>query len=679
MPKPERGLPYKPARFAMAEASQQSYGYLDEKPYPNTAYFDSTWTTRYHSVVEKGESVNLFMSLQYPNVERLVRRYAGLNMSVRSTHLAWMHIPHAHRLRVWHDVMLWCLRNSGVRALKLLLASMRGRQLRPPRHVVGDCLQHLAKVFLHKVSNPDPWALSAIYHLVLKYVDGGSEGQRAQYVPDQVVFLLLKHCDDRKILYLLSTFASGNVQLHANTLLHALRRSLDLGDINFSLRLLRLVSKSGLGMDRDQVQSACVRLVRAQFDVPQPYAVQTKVLTQILEIGVRPNIVLYNAILLNTIEAGYYDLALKMFDIARENGLNADGITHRILLRGATEHADRSSRRRLIRETESNTEQLEDPLVVSELLHAISKCYDPAFLRMLELYQKHYDVRPLEELGLYEAGLPRENLLLTRDKWPSARILGQMLCAYIHLHRDSDTLMSTYSRYHRLVKEIHPLVNPLSRTDHVANAFIMAFGRNPKTLAHCTTVIRDMLDGSSSKRLSIQPDESFPKAIAPTVRTWSILAAAYFKHKQKRAAERVLELMRERGLEPDRVTWNTIISGYSSLQQLGKAVDAMRRMEAAGYEADSRTLKAIGRIWNRDRLLDALGRNLGESKAEKDELRNDQNRQRAAVMDETEEMAMGWETDDTVPGLEVRRYLRERYQNLAAEQRRMEAPDLAAM
>ena len=635
--------------------------------------FDSTWTRRYHRLVEKGESVNLHMSLQYPNVERLVRRYASLNMSVRSTHMAWMHIPLQHRLRVWQDIMLWCLHHNATRALKLLLASMKGRQFRPPRHVVGDCLQHLAKTFLHKVTNPDPWALNAIYHLVHKYVEGGSEGHRIQHVPDQVVFLMLVHCDDEKVMKLLNTFTLENVQVHANTLLHALSRSLDMGDVNASLRLLRLVVRSGLGRHRDQVYSACVRLVRTQFDVAEPFTLQTKILTQILEMGIRPNIALYNAVLLNTVEAGYYDLALQMFKIAKENDLAPDGITYKIILGGSMEHADRSSRRKLVREMERDAQQFRDPRMVSELLRAMSKSYEPAFPRMLEFYKQYYDPRPLEELGFYDRKIPLDDTVPAKDKWPSPKILGQMICAYIGNHRRSKILLDIYNRFHDLVLQNHPIINPVSRTDHVANAFIMAFGRHVETLPYCTKVIKHMLDDSSSRRLSIQPDESFPKSAAPTVRTWSILAAAYFKHKQMIAAEKVLELMRERGLEPDQVTWNTVISGYSSMQQLEKAIDTMRRMEASGYTANSRTLKALRKIWNRDRLLDALSRNLGEGKAENDRYRENVERQRKAAREEAEEMAMDWETDDAIPGLEVTKYLRERYQNLAAEHKRMGA------
>ena len=64
--------------------------------------------------------------------------------------------------------------------------------------------------------------------------------------------------------------------------------------------------------------------------------------------------------------------------------------------------------------------------------------------------------------------------------------------------------------------------------------------------------------------------------------------------------------MRDRGLRPDAVYWNTIVSGYAGMQDVGAAVDTVERMQASGYETNAQTLKGLGRLWNRDRLLDAL-------------------------------------------------------------------------
>ena len=670
--------PLRPKYVGMGDWAQ-SPG-LDEtagsstKKQPALFQFDSTWTIRYHRMVDMGENANLYLSLRYTKVEQLVRRYAGLSVSIRSTHQAWMHIPPEHRLQVWQDVMLWCLHNNPTRALKLLLASMRGHQLRPPRYVVGDCLQQLAGRFLLKVANPDPWALSSIYHLVHKYAEGASEGQRVQTIPDQVVFLMLKHCDDKQVSSLLQRFTQGNVQLHANTLLQALARSMDMGNVNSALRLLRLVSKSGFSMDRDQVQKACVRLVRAQYNVPEPFAIQTKILTQILEMGIRPNIWLLNAILLNTVKAGYFDLALQIFEIAKVNNLRPDNITCNILLKGAVLNADRAERRRLVRELENDAELIRDFRLLGDLLHTISKTEEPAYPAMLALYKNHCDLKPLQELGLSEIEdhFKKDYAVPVKDIWPSADILRQMLCAYIQTHKDSDTLIDDYHRFHNLVLQDHPLITPVARSDHVANAFLMAFGHRAKTLPHCALVLKHMLDDSSFERLSVQSEESYPRLAAPSVRTWSILASAYSWHGQDRAAEKVLDLMRERGIKPDRITWNTIISGYSSLQKVEEAVDAMKRMEAAGFRPNDRTFKGLSKIYNRKRLLGVLGRTLGDDNAFKMKKWAMSEEELEDSRQEVETMAQGWETSSTVRDDEIYGYLQKRYENLAAEQKRRE-------
>lgn len=243
------------------------------------------------------------------------------------------------------------------------------------------------------------------------------------------------------------------------------------------------------------------------------------------------------------------------------------------------------------------------------------------------------------------------------------------------MHRESESLLNDYFRYHALVSQNHPIIAPVAQTDHVANAFIMAFGLRAMTLPHCATVVKHMLDDSSSKRLSVQPDERFPRAAPPTVRTWSVLANAYFRHGQNRAAEKVLELMRERGIQPDQVTWNTIINGYSSMQKVGKAVDAVRRMQAAGFKPDERTMRGLGRVYNRERLLGAIGKTLGAEAPIDEKPLVDAQKDETYSEDDLQNFTEGWEASDNLKGSEVYAYLRERYSNLAAERERREHVD----
>ncbi|KAH9218864.1 hypothetical protein DL95DRAFT_385096 [Leptodontidium sp. 2 PMI_412] len=94
----------------------------------------------------------------------------------------------------------------------------------------------------------------------------------------------------------------------------------------------------------------------------------------------------------------------------------------------------------------------------------------------------------------------------------------------------------------------------------------------------------------------------------PDVYTWSILLKIFMDQHQPRAAEKVLSMMRERGIEPSQVTWNKLAMGYARMQDTVMTVDALRRLEKAGLSADEYTMSAMGMIRNRRALIDAMRR-----------------------------------------------------------------------
>ncbi|MCJ1461300.1 hypothetical protein MMC28_011682 [Mycoblastus sanguinarius] len=557
--------------------------------------------------------------------------------------------------------MLWCLQNSPRRALILLSATLKGRRRRPARNVIADCLNLLARHFLYKVDRPDGLALDTIRRLTFRFVDGSTEEEeRAFWIPQHLAFLVLEHSDDVQAASLYETFVSNRVNLHPNTMLHFLERFVDMGKLYLSMKILRAIADSGFGLSHFNIQSACTKLLRAQFSSEQRYSIQSKILTQILEMGVRPGIALYNAIMLNTIEAGDFETAWQMYGVARENNLEPDSITYGVLLKGIKLSGKFGILERILRDAEENGVVLQDLRLVGDFLSSIFIQWpQEKHTAMLDFYKRHCDLRPLQELRMCEAWTKAPPDVNVDEKWPTSYILGQMVCSYVRLHQQSNDLINTYNLYHDLVKHDHPLIAPLAQTDHVANAFIYAFGRRPETLQHCTTVIKHMLESSPS---AVDHMSHNPATATPTVRTWSILLAAYFYHNQRKAAEKVLAMMRERGLRLDKVTWNTIISGYSSMQEAEAAVGAMKQMEAEGFEVDNFTLKGLGRLRNRDLMLDALKRSMAKG-AEEEGWSDEQGPDRKVVSEpvapeEVEEMSKGWEADVVNRRREVERYLK---------------------
>ena len=611
------------------------------------------WSVRLTCLVE-GRPIRAFRTFR---IEAFVRKYANACVSKKRLHQMWLHLPVHLRLDRWQDAMLWCMQNSPKRALTILLGTLKGREFRPPRYMVHDCLNFLARHYLAKptqaspnvspallnvdgadsdpswlnlngpqadlsvsesdqitskaapdvpqtdktIFRPDPSALDAILRITYRFMEGDSpEELRLYSVSQDAMQLLLKHCDDAQALSLYETLVSNRADLYPNTMLHFLERFVHMGQLDLSLKILEKIgSRFPRSLAHDQTQMACVKLLRTRWGTDAPYRIQSAILSQILEMGIRPNQQLCNVILLNMVEGYDFDTAWQMFDIAKQShGFQTDSITYSILAKGAKLSKDSSILDKVLYDTEHEPE-LRSERLLTDILGAIGALSpDHEYSAMLDFYRHHFDLRPLQDLGILEMGVKAQRNSDLGSKWPSKYILGQMILAYNKSHSSSIDLMQRYNIYQKLVKEEHPLVAPLARDDYVANSFVMAFGQNKNTLPYCTTVLKHMLSPPSSPN-------SLPYA-APTLQTWSILLAAYMRHRQKFAAEKVLKMMRGRGLKPDKVTWNTLIGGYSAMQDIDAAVGAIREMEAAGFESDSRTLKGLDRIWDRKGLLDML-------------------------------------------------------------------------
>ena len=510
--------------------------------------------------------------------------------------------------RIWLNVMLWCLRYKKKKALLLLLVTMKGRNYRPPRYAVADSLSFLSRHFLFDVAKSDPRAVDAIWLLTRKFIEGASEQERVFTVPQHLIFNVLQSMDNSRLLSFFWLLGVNKAVLHVDTMLQFIDRFVEMGKIDISMRLLGAVAKTGLNLSTPQVQKACVKLLRARFDTPEEYTIRSNTLAQMLEMGVRPNIEMFNAILVNAGEGGDFSNAWKMYALATENGLVPTSITYNVLLKGAVLSGNIPNINLVIREIHAHPEVLQNLRVLNDVLQAISLTVSPSdeFGTMLDFYKQHCDLRPLQDLALVGS----ETLVLPSANYqglqPTNSILIKMILAYIrHRLRQSHgplDLIHNYKLYYQHIKENHPLIAPLAHADIIANAFIIAFRKRHETLPQCITVVRHMLELSSQHHAA----SDTVAYSAPTVQTWSVLVAAYIFNRQSRAAEKVLDMMHKRGIEYTQVTWNTLISGYAGMQDVDKVVKAVRGMEAAGFETNAYTAKGLGGLWLRDKLIEAL-------------------------------------------------------------------------
>ena len=539
----------------------------------------------------------------------VIQHYWGLRSDRNHANKGWTGLSGKKPEILWRDVMLWCLKYRRKQALMLLLATLKGHKYKPPRYVVSDCLRFLARHFLSNVSNPSPLAIDAIWLLTCRFIEGASGQDQRFPISQHLIRLVLQHSDDSRVLSLYGLLGLNKVVLHVNTMLKFVDRLLDMGKVNLSMKLLDIIVKTEFDTSTDRIQMACVKLLRARFDTQEEYIVRSNILTQILEMGIRPRLALFNTILLNAGEGGDFANAWQMYGLAKENAIIPDSITYGVLLKGAIIAGDFANLGMVIREIQMNKNVLTDLRLVGDVLKAVS-LMSPGdeFGAMLNFYKQHCDLRPIQELSMCGDETKPPSVTGCHRAWPTSYILTHMILTYVMLHQSSLGLIHNYNLYYQHVKENHPLIAPLAQNDIVANSFILAFGKNPSTLQHCTTVVRHMLEFSSPDFAAFG---SIPFA-APTTQTWSILVAAYFRHYQRRPAEKVLDMMRERGMHRDIVTWNTMIMGYAKMQDVDAAVDAVEGMKVAGFEVDPFTIKGLRRLRTEDRLRKALRASMKE-------------------------------------------------------------------
>lgn len=103
----------------------------------------------------------------------------------------------------------------------------------------------------------------------------------------------------------------------------------------------------------------------------------------------------------------------------------------------------------------------------------------------------------------------------------------------------------------------------------------------------------------------------------PSVHTWSILLKAFMYNRLPGQAEQVLKLMQHHKIKPNIVTWNTLAASYAKLGKTQQAVEAMRRLEAAGFKSDDWTLRAFSYIPDKGRAIRLMERTVEKNRITK--------------------------------------------------------------
>jgi len=598
--------------------------------------FSSVWTMGFallNAAFDRRNPANLRSAtlIYHRGTERWVQILTQHGRDKSSIQQSWTKLDPTLRSRLWPHVMLWLMYHDPGCALQALLATCT--EPYPPRYAMLNAIDYIVSYHLgsiEKYKGSVPTELLTTLYTLLDLLSGNTT-----YVPQKTIYELVVHCTPEQVMQLYDALTAKNVDIHWNTLLHFAYSFGRKGDYERALYFLYASVGAGANVNSERFLGTCIEMMRESAKQADGYHASSQMVSSLLQMGVRLTLPLYNVLMLNAVEAGDLQVALRIFDLFEQHNIEPDGFTYCILLKGCKDDVDPDLFNLIIKSAARVAKQTSDPWIATQILHCVylqhkrttqrRKLNIESLKRIVRTFSEFFDTEILVELQLLRGDLGRRSkskrtpsvTSKSRRMLPSVPALSIVISALLEHHSHGSPMYelgfdieAVYWKFHSLVEKGVVTTLQLVETDHIYNAFLKALGRRAETLGLCPVVLTHMAeDLPPVVRNTVSPfTKEFYKRAPPSVQTFSILLHSFLKHKQVAAAEKVLDLMKKRNLEPNNVTWGTLIYGYSRIQDVERAVDSMREMEFAGIAMDQYTLEALSNIKDREKLMDALKR-----------------------------------------------------------------------
>ncbi|PBP18954.1 pentatricopeptide repeat protein [Diplocarpon rosae] len=588
---------------------------------------------------------------------RLSREFFEDLLEARSKGLfaeKWKIFSPRRRVYFWFDVILKFLEDHPRNALEVLKATFIKPY--PPGYAIADSLDYMVSYFL---SNPDNSFAEgdAIVNAFDYFLTNGPKDHIHFF--QRTIYRSMGLLDAQNLEKLYSIFVAADHPLHENTLLQLGTQLAKLGRLKTASKILQQLKDQGCDFGASKIMSFCSTLLR-QTTQDETGEIHCTVML-IFGAGLKPNINIYNILLENELRLGEQEAAWELHDIMKESGVPPDEYTYSLLLNHSKVRMDLSGIRRVIDYVRRS--DVKNSLIMTDILHAIfllhrqerqhldipsspPEQHQPVFDRLLPVYSEHFNVEPLARIiPNFANRYPSLDKTRSADsqallKDPPAPTLVVMITAFLDGIKTSLPVKQFYDQFRVLVSNQDPVVAPLMQTTHLWNLVLISFSKFPNSLGDCSTLIGDMLsppdsifaapascslnkvsDGVGSQLALVPgkaaafhgPSGSLPgTSLAtfsppkPDVFTWSILLRIFMDLRQPLAAEKILTMMRQTGVEPSIVTWNKLVHGYANLQGTYGAASAVARLQEAGMQPDEFTFKALSKIRDRSALISEL-------------------------------------------------------------------------
>ncbi|CAZ79272.1 unnamed protein product [Tuber melanosporum] len=312
------------------------------------------------------------------------------------------------------------------------------------------------------------------------------------------------------------------------------------------------------------------------------------VIRKMLACNIVPTTETYNILMSKAVREGNEDTLKEAFQEMLQAGLSPTMVTYGILHKHYKLVGKREEQVMVIRDAMMLDKRL-NVILASDILHAkvlASSSYMEVYTQFTRLF------RPgaLAALGLTSA----TRYPVLEKLGPDHYTIAIMMHAFCREDRGLRVAWRMYREYQRVLREI---TNPyravlVKAGSFIPNSFMMALGAHQAGLHYAARVMEEMLQERSP--------------IKPGVVSWSILLQILVKRGDMAEAERVIDLMRSKGVQPNAVTWTTLLNGYMTRHNLHKTGQIIARMSQMYLQPDRATIDKLTAYLNSQELLGGI-------------------------------------------------------------------------
>lgn len=489
--------------------------------------------------------------------------------------------------------------------------------------LLADALAYLARLHLKGEYSPKQGWTPSPKANVRRFIDTflhctpNLRERGKQYIYSQDLlhsFVHLADVPDLKRIY--DVLQEERVDLSLGTVLHYASALGEAGEFRYALQVLgdhvatykdHRVGAKDSTVNSDRFHWVCATILRGSMREAKNYHDTPGIVAAFVQFGVKMDILLYDVIMHNAMDAGDFATAFKVFNALEGHGLKPDRYTFGILLNGCTSQNDPTMFKSFSEFCKMKAKELKDPWLAADHLHYTYVCTQSKLdvlqnaMPLWRTYLDLFDLSPLEPFVRNGSRTMKDAIDEAAPDLDKEKLLPTPMALYLMLGTEIQScskrgvpyLERMYKTYKGLLSsdKAHEVLVSLAKQQIIWNTFLLAFCKKQQ-YASASAVIRDM-------------EASGLKA---NIYTWNIFMQTFFKAGEVRAADRVFELMRARGVEPDAYTYGVMARGYAKAQLIDRIGETMQHISEED-QVDPGLLRALSKVQDRADLTDSLAKN----------------------------------------------------------------------